>query len=62
MMLIGSWCGQMEWSQPQPQGVLPTPRAGHAGVKVGESWYIIGGGDNKSGNFYFFVQLTEPDR
>ncbi|KAI5079312.1 hypothetical protein GOP47_0004791 [Adiantum capillus-veneris] len=39
----------MEWSQPQPQGVTPTPRAGHAGVKVGDSWYIIGGGDNKSG-------------
>lgn len=39
----------MEWSQPQPQGVIPTPRAGHAGVKVGDSWYIIGGGDNKSG-------------
>eukprot|EP00250_Pteridium_aquilinum_P011672 c20230_g1_i1 orf=342-2390(-) len=39
----------MEWSQPQPQGALPTARAGHAGVKVGDSWYIIGGGDNKSG-------------
>ncbi|MCO5561618.1 hypothetical protein L7F22_015239 [Adiantum nelumboides] len=39
----------MEWSQPHPQGVIPTPRAGHAGVKVGDSWYIVGGGDNKSG-------------
>ncbi|MCO5567066.1 hypothetical protein L7F22_020751 [Adiantum nelumboides] len=38
----------MEWSQPHPQGVIPTPRAGHAGVKVGDSWYIVGGGDNKS--------------
>jgi len=28
---------------------LPTPRAGHAGVSIGENWYIVGGGDNKSG-------------
>ena len=42
---------QMEWSQPQPQGVLPTPRAGHAAVTIGDSWFIIGGGDNKSGKF-----------
>ncbi|KAH7425329.1 hypothetical protein KP509_11G049400 [Ceratopteris richardii] len=39
----------MEWSQPQTQGIVPTARAGHAGVKVGDSWYIIGGGDNKTG-------------
>uniref|UniRef100_A0A0D6R7M9 ACB domain-containing protein n=1 Tax=Araucaria cunninghamii TaxID=56994 RepID=A0A0D6R7M9_ARACU len=39
----------MEWSQPKMQGTLPTPRAGHAGVTLGENWYIVGGGDNKSG-------------
>lgn len=39
----------MEWSQPQLQGHLVTPRAGHAGVTIGENWYIVGGGDNKSG-------------
>lgn len=39
----------MEWSQPKMQGSLPTPRAGHAGVTIGENWYIVGGGDNKSG-------------
>lgn len=39
----------MEWSQPEQNGIVPTPRAGHAGVTVGDSWYIIGGGDNKSG-------------
>eukprot|EP00249_Psilotum_nudum_P008528 c21343_g1_i1 orf=125-2200(+) len=39
----------MEWSQPEPQGILPAPRAGHAGVMIGDNWYIIGGGDNKSG-------------
>ncbi|OVA15000.1 Acyl-CoA-binding protein [Macleaya cordata] len=39
----------MEWSRPTQQGDLPTPRAGHAGVTVGENWFIAGGGDNKSG-------------
>ncbi|KAJ6983456.1 hypothetical protein NC653_026307 [Populus alba x Populus x berolinensis] len=40
---------QMEWSQPEVQGDLVTPRAGHAGVTIGENWYIVGGGDNKNG-------------
>ncbi|KAK1440483.1 hypothetical protein QVD17_06310 [Tagetes erecta] len=39
----------MEWSRPSQQGEIPSPRAGHAGVTVGESWFIAGGGDNKSG-------------
>ncbi|KAL5996045.1 acyl-CoA-binding domain-containing protein 4 [Asimina triloba] len=39
----------MEWSRPAQQGDIPTPRAGHAGVTVGENWFIVGGGDNKSG-------------
>lgn len=39
----------MEWSQPQLQGDLVAPRAGHAGVAVEGNWYIVGGGDNKSG-------------
>ncbi|XP_078435628.1 acyl-CoA-binding domain-containing protein 6-like isoform X2 [Wolffia australiana] len=39
----------MEWSKPIPQGIVPSPRAGHAGVTVGENWYIVGGGDNKTG-------------
>lgn len=30
-------------------GEIPTARAGHAGVTVGENWFIVGGGDNKSG-------------
>jgi hypothetical protein len=38
----------MEWSRPKMQGTFPTPRAGHAGVTIGENWYIVGGGDNKS--------------
>ncbi|KAK8520218.1 hypothetical protein V6N12_004176 [Hibiscus sabdariffa] len=39
----------MEWSRPAQQGEIPVPRAGHAGVTVGENWFIVGGGDNKSG-------------
>ncbi|XP_071725512.1 acyl-CoA-binding domain-containing protein 4-like [Rutidosis leptorrhynchoides] len=39
----------MEWSRPSQQGEIPSPRAGHAGVTIGESWFIVGGGDNKSG-------------
>ncbi|KAG8098885.1 hypothetical protein GUJ93_ZPchr0013g34706 [Zizania palustris] len=39
----------MEWSRPQQQGLTPSPRAGHAGATVGENWYIVGGGNNKSG-------------
>ncbi|XP_019441008.1 PREDICTED: acyl-CoA-binding domain-containing protein 5-like isoform X2 [Lupinus angustifolius] len=39
----------MEWSQPQIQGDLVSPRAGHAGINVDGSWFIVGGGDNKSG-------------
>ncbi|KAK7344245.1 hypothetical protein VNO77_13632 [Canavalia gladiata] len=39
----------MEWSRPTQLGEIPTPRAGHAGVTVGENWFIVGGGDNKSG-------------
>ncbi|KAG2729734.1 hypothetical protein I3760_01G263400 [Carya illinoinensis] len=39
----------MEWSQPQIQGDLVTARAGHAGINIDENWYIVGGGDNKSG-------------
>ncbi|XP_043814916.1 acyl-CoA-binding domain-containing protein 4 isoform X2 [Manihot esculenta] len=39
----------MEWTRPTQQGEIPSPRAGHAGVTVGENWFIVGGGDNKSG-------------
>ncbi|KAL6513360.1 acyl-CoA-binding domain-containing protein 4 [Orobanche gracilis] len=39
----------MEWSRPMQQGEIPSPRAGHAGVTIGENWFILGGGDNKSG-------------
>lgn len=51
----------MEWSRPTQQGDIPTPRAGHAGVTVGENWFIVGGGDNKSGtqfeDYYLFLDM-----
>lgn len=39
----------MEWSQPETQGASVIPRGGHAGATVDDLWYIVGGGDNKSG-------------
>lgn len=47
----------MEWSRPTQQGEIPTPRAGHAGVTVGENWFIVGGGDNKSGMLFCSLSL-----
>lgn len=49
---------QMEWSRPTQQGDIPSPRAGHAGVTVGESWFIVGGGDNKSGTDWMTNLVT----
>jgi len=37
------------WSKPEVVGPSPTPRAGHGGVLVGDSWYILGGGNNVKG-------------
>ncbi|KAF9598967.1 hypothetical protein IFM89_033312 [Coptis chinensis] len=38
-----------EWSQPHTQGEVVTPRAGHAGITIDGNWYLVGGGDNRSG-------------
>ncbi|KAK1289967.1 Acyl-CoA-binding domain-containing protein 4 [Acorus calamus] len=38
----------MEWSQPQIQFDIVTPRSGHAGAIADDNWYIVGGGDNTS--------------
>ncbi|KAK4751131.1 hypothetical protein SAY87_004613 [Trapa incisa] len=45
----------MEWSKPTQQGDIPSSRAGHAGVTVGENWFIVGGGDNNNGVFETIV-------
>lgn len=34
---------QMEWSRLKTKGVSPGPRAGHAGVLIGDKWCITGG-------------------
>jgi hypothetical protein len=33
----------MEWSKMKTKGTTPSPRSGHAGVLVGDKWYIAGG-------------------
>lgn len=45
----------MEWSQPQFQGDLVAARAGHAGISIYENWYIVGGGDNKTGMYNYVL-------
>lgn len=49
---------QMEWSQPQVQGDLVSPRAGHAGITIDEDWYIVGGGDNRNGMYNYMFNVT----
>ncbi|XP_024392053.1 uncharacterized protein [Physcomitrium patens] len=33
----------MEWSKMKTKGITPSPRSGHAGILVGDKWYIAGG-------------------
>ncbi|KAG5533116.1 hypothetical protein RHGRI_027371 [Rhododendron griersonianum] len=51
----------MEWSQPQIQGDLVTPRAGHAGITIDENWYIVGGGDNRSVSSWVSLFTGAPE-
>lgn len=39
----------MAWSRPAVEGLVPPPRAGHAGAVLGHTWYMVGGGNNASG-------------
>ncbi|KAL6782490.1 hypothetical protein ACKKBG_A06980 [Auxenochlorella protothecoides x Auxenochlorella symbiontica] len=39
----------LEWSQPEVEGPVPPPRAGHAAAVLGSTWYIVGGGNNAAG-------------
>lgn len=55
----------MEWSQPDTQGAHINPRSGHAGTMIDENWYIVGGGDNASGNSWthdahIFILFAPP--
>lgn len=49
-----TWLLQMEWSRPKQQGVTPVPRAGHAGVTIGEYWFLTGGGNSRKGKVEIF--------
>lgn len=40
---------QMDWAQSDIRGAGVSPRGGHAAVAVDENWFIVGGGDNSSG-------------
>lgn len=40
----------MEWSKLKTKGTIPSPRSGHAGVLVGDKWYIAGGETRDSGS------------
>ncbi|KAG0605425.1 hypothetical protein M758_9G057900 [Ceratodon purpureus] len=33
----------MEWSKMKTKGIIPSPRSGHAGILIGDKWYIAGG-------------------
>lgn len=43
------------------KGITPSPRSGHAGILIGDKWYIAGGETRGQGGFsahlrkYFFV-------
>jgi len=39
----------MEWSRPEQHGMIPEPRAGHAGITFGDYWFLTGGGNSKKG-------------
>lgn len=45
------------WTKPEVVGGSPTPRAGHGGALVGDSWYILGGGNNVKGGSGFKVEV-----
>lgn len=36
-------CFQMEWCKMKTKGISPSPRSGHAGLLIGDKWYIAGG-------------------
>lgn len=44
-------CFQMEWSKMKTKGITPPPRSGHAGILIGDKWYIAGGETRGRGEF-----------
>ncbi|GAB2223604.1 hypothetical protein Drorol1_Dr00017745 [Drosera rotundifolia] len=45
----------LEWSQPENREDLATPRAGHSGAVISDEWFLVGGGDNKTGTLETIV-------
>lgn len=43
------------------KGTIPSPRSGHAGVLVGDKWYIAGGETRDSGEFIGIMILIFPN-
>ncbi|KAF5836080.1 hypothetical protein DUNSADRAFT_6500 [Dunaliella salina] len=41
--------GRLRWIAASVQGPKVSPRAGHTGALVGNTWYILGGGNNVNG-------------
>jgi acyl-CoA-binding protein len=37
------------WAQAAEHGAVPGARAGHAGARLGEAWFVLGGGDHVRG-------------
>jgi len=38
-----------KWTRPNVFGPLPPPRAGHSAALVGDTWFVLGGGNNVRG-------------
>jgi hypothetical protein len=48
------------WSRPTVFGTLPSPRAGHSAALVGDTWYVLGGGNNVKGECWALVVDAWP--
>lgn len=44
----------MEWIKMKTKGITPAPRSGHAGILIGDKWYIAGGETRGRGEFMAF--------
>lgn len=46
------------------KGITPAPRAGHAGILIGDKWYIAGGETRGRGEsmalFFCFSHISKP--
>ncbi|RAL42477.1 hypothetical protein DM860_016764 [Cuscuta australis] len=47
-----------KWSRPSSYGNIPTPRKGHAGATIGDSWIIVGGGSEDGGGDTMVLNMS----